>query len=80
MDRNVGPEDRVVRIVVGVGLLALLYFVPMSQVGQILIAIAAVILILSGLLARCMLYKLLGIDTSIQEQPYSTTDDRAFGD
>ena len=80
MDRNVGPEDRVVRIVVGLGLLALLYFVPMSQLGQILVGIAGAILVLSGLLARCLLYKLLGIDTSIQEQPYSTTDDRAFGD
>ena len=80
MQRNVGPEDRVVRVAVGVGLLTLLYFVPMSQIGQILVGVAAVVLILSGLLARCMLYKLLGIDTSIQEQPYSTTDDRAFGD
>ena len=80
MERNVGPEDRVVRVVVGLGLIALLYFVPMSQIGQILVGIAAAVLILTGLLARCMLYKLLGIDTSIQEQPYSTTDDRAFGD
>ena len=80
MERNVGPEDRVVRVVVGVGLLVLLYFVPMSQWAQILVGIAAVVLILTGLLARCMLYKMLGIDTSIQEQPYSTTDDRAFGD
>lgn len=80
MDRNVGPEDRVVRVVVGVGLIALLYFVPMSQIGQILVAVAAAVLVLSGLLARCLLYKMLGIDTSIQEQPYSTTDDRAFGD
>jgi len=80
MERNVGPEDRVVRVVVGVGLLVLLYFVPMSQWAQILVGIAAAVLILSGLLARCMLYKMLGIDTSIQEQPYSTTDDRAFGD
>jgi uncharacterized membrane protein len=80
MERNVGPEDRVVRVVVGVGLLVLLYFVPMSQWAQILVGIAAAVLILSGVLARCMLYKMLGIDTSIQEQPYSTTDDRAFGD
>lgn len=80
MERNVGPEDRVVRVVVGVGLLVLLYFVPMSQWAQILVGAAAAVLILTGLIARCMLYKMLGIDTSIQEQPYSTTDDRAFGD
>lgn len=80
MERNVGPEDRVVRVVVGIGLLVLLYFVPMSQWAQILVGIAGAVLILTGLLARCLLYKMLGIDTSIQEQPYSTTDDRAFGD
>jgi len=80
MQRNVGPEDRVVRIIVGLGLLALLYFVPMSQIAQILVGVAAAVLILTGLLARCLLYKLLDIDTSIQEQPYSMTDDRAFGD
>ena len=80
MERNVGPEDRVVRVVVGAGLLVLLYFVPMSQWAQILVGIAAAVLVLTGLIARCMLYKMLGIDTSIQEQPYSTTDDRAFGD
>ncbi|HEX6218885.1 MAG TPA: DUF2892 domain-containing protein [Sphingomicrobium sp.] len=80
MDRNVGPEDRVVRVVVGLGLAVLLYFVPMSQLAQILVGIAAAVLIVSGLIARCLLYKMLGIDTSIQEQPYSTTDDRAFGD
>ena len=80
MERNVGPEDRVVRVVVGVGLFVLLYFVPMSQWAQILVGIAGAVLILTGLIARCLLYKMLGIDTSIQEQPYSTTDDRAFGD
>jgi hypothetical protein len=26
---------------------------------------------------RCIFYKMADIDTSIQEQPYSTTDDRA---
>ena len=78
MAKNVGPEDRVVRIVVGIGLLALLYFVPMSQIAQILVGIAAAVLILTGLIARCMLYKILGVDTTVQEQSYSTTDDRSF--
>ncbi len=77
MTRNVGPEDRVVRIVIGLGLLALIYFVPMSQLAQILVGIGAAVLIITGLLARCPVYKLIGVDTSIQEQPYSTTDDRA---
>ncbi len=77
MTRNVGPEDRVVRIVVGLGLLALIYFVPMSQIAQILVAVGAAVLVITGLLARCPVYKMIDVDTSIQEQPYSTTDDRA---
>jgi hypothetical protein len=77
MTRNVGPEDRVVRIVVALGLLALVYFVPMSQIGQILVIAAAAILLITGLLARCPVYKLIDVDTSVQEQSYSTTDDRS---
>ena len=38
---------------------------------------AGVILLLSGLFARDVFYKMLDIDTSIQEQSYSTTDDRS---
>jgi hypothetical protein len=39
--------------------------------------VAAAYLVISGLIARCVVYKVADIDTSIQEQPYSTTDDRA---
>lgn len=77
MEKNVGPEDRVVRVVAGLSLLVLLYFVEMSDIAQILVGIGAAVLILTGLLARCVFYKMLDIDTSVQEQSYSTTDDRA---
>jgi hypothetical protein len=77
MDRNIGPEDRVVRIVVAVGLALLIYFADIGQTASIIAGIVAVYLLITGLLARCLVYKLIGVDTSIQEQPYSTTDDRA---
>ena len=77
MLRNVGPEDRVVRIVVGLVLAALIYFVPLTGIVAILVGILAGYLIITGLVVRCPLYKLADVDTSIQEQPYSTTDDRA---
>lgn len=77
MDRNVGPEDRVVRIVVALALGVLIYMNVVEGTAAILTGVIAAILLLSGLLARCLVYKLLDIDTSIQEQPYSTTDDRA---
>ena len=78
MDRNIGPEDRVVRIVVAIGLAIVIYFVNVSDIAQILTGVVAAYLLISGLLARCLFYAMLGVDTSIQEQPYSTTDDRAF--
>lgn len=77
MDRNIGPEDRVVRIVVAVGLALLIYFADIGQVASIVAGIIAAYLLITGLLARCLVYKLIGVDTAIQEQPYSTTDDRA---
>jgi hypothetical protein len=78
MDRNVGPEDRVVRIVVALGLGLLIYLgVIEGQIATIIAGVLAVYLLISGLFARCLLYKAIDVDTSIQEQPYSTTDDRA---
>lgn len=77
MLRNVGREDRAVRIIAALGLAALIYFTHMTGITAILVGIAAVVLLVTGLSARCLAYKLLGIDTSIQEQPYSTTDERA---
>jgi hypothetical protein len=78
MARNVGPEDRVVRIVVALGLALLVYLgVVGGSVAGIIVGVLAAYLLLSGLFARCVFYKLIDVDTSIQEQPYSTTDDRA---
>jgi len=77
MARNIGPEDRVVRIVVGLGLCLLAYLQVLPGIATIVMAVLGVYLVLSGLLARCLFYKLADIDTSIQEQPYSSTDDRA---
>ena len=77
MARNVGPEDRVVRIVVGLGLALLAYLGVLPGVPTIIMAVLAAYLIITGLAARCLFYKVADIDTSVQEQPYSTTDDRA---
>jgi hypothetical protein len=77
MDRNVGREDRVVRVVVGIGLAVIAYLGILPGVAAIVAAIVAAYLIITGLLSRCVLYKVADIDTTVQEQPYSTTDDRA---
>jgi hypothetical protein len=77
MARNVGPEDRVVRIVVGLGLALLAYLGVLPGIPTIIMAVLAAYFLISGILSRCLFYKLADIDTSVQEQPYSTTDDRA---
>ena len=77
MDRNVGPEDRVVRIVVGIGLAVVAYLGIIGEVATIVTWLVAAYLIVTGLLARCVVYRLIGVDTSVQEQPYSSTDDRS---
>lgn len=77
MAKNIGPEDRVVRIVVGIVLAVLAYLGVLPGIATIVMAVVAAYLLITGICARCLFYKLADIDTSIQEQPYSTTDDRA---
>ena len=77
MTRNVGPEDRVVRIVFGVVIAILIIAGVVEELGAIIGGIIAAYLIVSGLMARCIFYKMIDVDTTVQEQPYSTTDDRA---
>lgn len=77
MDRNLGREDRTVRIVVAIGLAVLIYLGLLPGIAGIVAGVVAAYLLITGLLARCVIYKLIDVDTSIQEQPYSTTDDRA---
>jgi hypothetical protein len=77
MTKNVGPEDRVVRIVLGIALAVLVYLGVLGNVAAIVAGVVAAYLVVTGLLARCVLYRLVDLDTSVQEQPYSTTDDRS---
>lgn len=77
MDKNLGREDRTVRVVVAIGLAVLIYLGLLPGIAGIVAGVVAAYLLITGLLARCVVYKLIDVDTSIQEQPYSTTDDRA---
>jgi disulfide bond formation protein DsbB len=77
MERNVGPEDRVVRIVVGLALGVIIYLGYITGIAAIIVGVLAAYLLITGIFVRCLIYKAIGVDTSIQEQPYSTTDDRA---
>ena len=77
MSKNVGAADRVVRIVVALGLGLLIYLKTVDGTAAIVAGVVAAYLLITGLLASCLVYKLIGVDTSVQEQPYSSTDDRA---
>jgi hypothetical protein len=77
MDKNVGREDRIIRIVVGLVLAVLAYLEVLPGVATIVMWVLAAYLLITGLLARCPFYKVADIDTSVQEQPYSSTDDRS---
>jgi len=55
MARNVGPEDRVVRIVVALGLGVLLYMqVILNNIAAIAVGVVAVYLLITGLIGRCL--------------------------
>lgn len=77
MEKNVGSPDRVVRIVIAALLGALIYLGQLTGTAATIAGIAAVLLLVSALLSRCLIYKIAGIDTCVKENSYSTTDDRA---
>jgi len=60
MQRNVGTADRTVRIVLGLAVLSLLYFLqpPMNYLGLI-----GLVPLLTALTGWCPLYRLLGVNT-----------------
>jgi len=72
MKTNVGETDRIVRLVVGIVLLAvavagfaeLFTYDPLtSTVGLAILAVIGLILVATGALRQCALYQLLGINT-----------------
>ena len=56
MDKNVGSADRLIRIVVGLVLIALVFVGPQTPWGWL-----GVIPLATGFVSFCPLYKLLGI-------------------
>jgi len=77
MAKNVGTQDRVVRIVAGLAIGVGAYVGGLPETALYVLYVIGAYLLLTGLFAWDLFYKLLDIDTCIQEQPYSTTDDRA---
>lgn len=55
---NVGPVDRVLRIVLGIFLIALVFTGPMTLWGWI-----GIVPLVTGLFSTCPLYSLIGVNT-----------------
>jgi hypothetical protein len=58
MTRNSGSIDRAIRILVGLALLALVFFGPQTPWGWI-----GLVPLITGLVGFCPLYRVLGINT-----------------
>lgn len=58
MERNIGDVERVVRVVVGLGILSLVFIGPRSLLGLV-----GLVPVLTGLTGWCPPYQLLGIST-----------------
>ena len=58
MSKNEGTLDRVLRVIVGIGLLALVFVGPQTAWGWI-----GLVPLVTGLVGICPLYSILGINT-----------------
>ena len=58
MEKNVGGVDRILRIIIGLGLISLVFVGPMTPWGWI-----GVIPLLSAIVGFCPAYRLIGLST-----------------
>jgi hypothetical protein len=63
MNKNEGNIDRGFRVIVGVGLLSLVFVGPQTAWGYV-----GIVPLLTGLVGYCPLYSLLGINTCSHKQ------------
>ena len=77
MVKNVGNHDRVIRIIAGLAIAAGAYLGGLPPLAIDVIYVVAAYLLLTAIAGWDLIYKLIDVDTTVAEQPYSTTDDRA---
>jgi hypothetical protein len=58
LPRNEGTTDRILRVILGVGLLALVFDGPQTPWGWI-----GLVPLVTGLVGSCLLYTMLGLNT-----------------
>lgn len=65
--KNVGSVDRIIRIIVGLALIAAYFVYPELSWGLALL-IVGIIVTATGLLSSCLLYTILGLRTAPKEE------------
>ena len=64
MKHNVGTTDRIIRVVIGMALMAAAGVGYIGWWGWL-----GVVPVATGLMSHCLLYRLLGINTGAKEKP-----------
>jgi len=63
MQRNEGTVDRVVRALAGVVALIIAGLVGIGSIGGVLLAVVGAVLVVTGAVGFCPLYRVLGVST-----------------
>jgi len=67
MRTNEGTVDRVLRIIVGIALIAVGVWVVESQAAIWILTIVGIVLLVTGIIGWCGLYTLFGVSTKKKE-------------
>ncbi|MDB9822309.1 DUF2892 domain-containing protein [Deltaproteobacteria bacterium] len=73
MEKTVGSADRVIRIIAGLILIIISFFV-LSPILKIIFIILGIIALVTAATRLCLLYSLLGINTSKEKDQDSSTE------
>lgn len=63
MSANVGSADRLIRIILGLALLALAFMSGWGALGTTISAVVGIVLVVTAFVRFCPLYRLIGVRT-----------------
>jgi hypothetical protein len=61
IQRNVGPADRIVRVIVGISLIVFAVIGLIPEGWRVVVAAVGVVVAITGAVGFCTLYRLLGL-------------------
>ena len=75
--QNLGHHERIIRVGIGIGLLALSGFSLLPEWGDLLLMAVGLIALLTGIVGYCPAWKIMGISTCNIAQNHSHSDTRS---